>query len=183
MSAGYFCPAKWNLSLNEQGVSIALAAALTKYITKACSVSIFVVRKKFARPRAVSVPSLKLSIKLLFETPKSCMMVDSSKLTTPENIAAKTILCTELGGSIPRETSSQKASYSFSNVGLWMIFAIGCTASKYCLINLSAANRVGRKSIKDATWPPCPKKKPDAGAIYAGPGLSHSLVGGSGSID
>lgn len=53
---------------------------------------------------------------------------------------------------------------------------------KYCLMSLSAANRDGRKSIKDETWPPCPKKKPEAGAIYAGPGFSHSLAGGRGSV-
>jgi hypothetical protein len=60
---------------------------------------------------------LKLSIILAFETPKSRIIVFSSMLTTAENITAKTIVCTELGGSMPRETSSQKLSYSLSNVG------------------------------------------------------------------
>ena len=53
---------------------------------------------------------------------------------------------------------------------------------KYCLMSLSAANRDGRKSMRDAAWPPCPKKKPEAGAMYAGPGFSHSLAGGRGSV-
>lgn len=131
-------------------LAISEEAQLTKYITKACKVSTFVVRKKLALDNAVSVPNLKLSNKLLFPTPKSRRIVASSILTTPENIAANTTVCTGLGGSIPSETSSQKVSYSLSKVGRCTIWQRGCTQSKYCFIKRSAARREGRKSISEA---------------------------------
>lgn len=101
-------------------------------------------------------------------------------LTTPENIAAKTIVCTEFGGSIPRVTSSQKVSHSRSNVCRWTIWHIGWTHVKYCLISRSAAKRDGRKSIREAWDPVPPKKNPDVGKMYWGPAFSHSDAGGSG---
>ncbi len=56
---------------------------------------------------------------------------------------------------------------------------MGCTQAKYCLISLLAANREGRKSISEVVCPPVPpKKNPDEGIIYAGPGFNHSDAGG-----
>lgn len=47
-------------------------------------------------------------------------------------------------------------------------------------MSLSAASREGRKSTNDADCPCDPKKKPDEGIMYEGPGLSHSFAGGTG---
>lgn len=59
---------------------------------------------------------------------------------------------------------------------------MGCTAVKYWLTSLSVANRDGKKSMRDAIWHPCPKNNPEAGAMYVGPGFSHSFAGGRGSV-
>ena len=56
--------------------------------------------------------------------------------------------------------------------------AMGCTASKYRAISLSAAGLEGRKSSNLSLLGSGAKRKLDAGGIYSGPGAMMSALRG-----
>jgi hypothetical protein len=114
------------------------------YITNAWSVSTLVDRVMFARPRAISVPTLKLWTKSAFGTPNSIKMASSGILTAPENMAAKTTACSAWGGSTARAISSQKASYRRRKEGWCTTRATGWTDPQYRCRSRSATVRDGR---------------------------------------
>lgn len=99
-------------------------------MTNACNVSILVVRKMCAFPKAVSVPSLKFSTSSCWDNSNSLSTVCCGKLTTAVKRAANTTAWMDGFGSIPWVTSSQNCSYRFSKLGRWTIRATGWTASQ-----------------------------------------------------